>query len=225
MRKEETVIFACKTISDEVKLAIKKTACSWPVCWLEDNLHNFPDKLRVGMQKALDSLDGCERVLMAFGFCGNAIVGLKTRSFSLVIPRIDDCISLLLGGMERRKELASEQQSIYLTEGWMRSEANIWSEYEYTLKKYGEENAKFIVDAMYGQYDALTVLDTGAYDVPSLEKKGREIAKTFSLEQKTVQGTTSLLERLLLGPWDEERFVVIPPYSEVTEKAADLKLL
>lgn len=225
MKDKHTIVFACKTMFDEVNLAMRKTGCTWPIYWLEDNLHNFPDKLRRGMQTGLDELDGYKRVLMAFGLCGNAVIGLKTHSFSLVLPRVDDCISLMLGGMDRRVKEEAQKKRIYLTEGWLRSDANIWSEYQYTIKKYGKKTAKYVMDAMYGKYDALTLLDTGAYDLSTLEKKAEKIADAFDLMQETISGTTSMLEGLLMGPWKEEEFIILPPYSTFKEKDADLRLL
>ncbi|MBC7293206.1 MAG: DUF1638 domain-containing protein, partial [Thermoleophilia bacterium] len=37
-----------------------------------------------------------EEVLLALGFCGKALQGLRAQHLRLVFPRVDDCISLLL---------------------------------------------------------------------------------------------------------------------------------
>ena len=223
--KEKTVIFACKTIYDEVNLAREKCGCTYPVRFLEDNLHNFPDKLREAIQKELDELNGADRVLMAFGVCGNAVVGLKTHSFQLILPRVDDCISLMLGSMRRRAEISKKGQSIYLTRGWLENPSNIWAEYEYTVKKYGKETAECVIQAMYGKYENLTLIDTKAYELKRVEERISKMADAFHLVPRKVEGTVTILEQLFTGPWEEEQFIVVPPYAEITEKKADLHLL
>jgi hypothetical protein len=223
--KEKIVIFACKTIYDEVNLAREKCSCTYPVHFLEDNLHNFPDKLREAVQKELDKLDGADRVLMAFGLCGNAMIGLKSHSFQLILPRVDDCISMMLGSMKRRAEISKEGQSIYLTRGWLENPSNIWAEYEYTVKKYGKKTAEYIIKTMYGKYENLTLIDTKAYELEMIEERTSRIADAFHLVPREVEGTVIMLEQLFTGPWEEEQFIVVPPHSAVTEEKADLHLL
>ena len=211
----KTAIFACNTIRDEIMLADNNVQSGHDFYWLESNLHNFPDKLRAGMQAQLDKLDGYDRVLMVFGFCGNSILGLKTHSFEMILPKVDDCITLMIGSIDKRAELSKGHHSIYLTRGWLEHESNLWSEYEYTVKKYGEDAAQYVIDVMYGNYDTLSLVDTGAYIVDSIREQAELIARRFNLEQKIIEGTTSLIERLLIGPWDADRFLVVPPYSSV----------
>jgi hypothetical protein len=211
----KTSVLACNTIRDELLLAERKVNSGCEIIWLESNLHNYPDKLRTEMQKGLDSLVGCDRVLMAFCFCGNSVVGLKTHSFELILPRIDDCISLLLGSIEKRAELSKGRQCFFLTKGWLEHESNIWSEYEYTVKKYGEESAQFVINAMFGNYDTLSLIDTGAYDVDSIMNKAAQMSQKFGLQLNSLQGTTTLLEQLLSGPWDESKFIIIPQFTSI----------
>lgn len=220
--QERIVVFACNTIRSEVELAYQKTGCTYPIIWLESNLHNFPEKLRAEEQRILDTLDGYDRVLMAIGFCGNSVVGLKTHSFQLTIPRVDDCISLMLGSCANRAALAHERKSIFLTKGWLQNEANIWSEFEYTVRKYGNKKAMRILKEMYKHYAFLSLIDNGAYDVQEIRDTAEKIAEAFHLNLQVIPGTTSLLEQLLTGPWDERNFVTIPPHSVFTYANAAL---
>ena len=220
----KTAILACYTIKSEVLLAMQRTQCMHDVYYVESNLHNFPDKLRVEIQSQLDKLDGYERVLLAFAFCGNSVAELKTHSFQLVLPRTDDCISLLIGSVTERARLAAGRHSIYLTKGWLENEANIWDEYLYTLNKHGEEKTRFVTEAMYGHYELLSLVDTGAYEVGSIMERANEISERFNLECLVIPGTTSYLEQLITGPYDEELFVVAPPGSTLEIGALTLNM-
>ena len=81
-----------------------RVGCDYPVLWLESGLHNWPDKLQNRIQELLDQCQSYDTVLLAMSFCGNSVAGLETRDFQLVIPRSDDCITLLLGSLTRRQE-------------------------------------------------------------------------------------------------------------------------
>ena len=46
-----------------------------------------------------------EAVILAYGLCSNGVIGLRSRSLPVVVPRCDDCISLFLGSADRYREL------------------------------------------------------------------------------------------------------------------------
>lgn len=218
----KTVIVSCRTIEDEVMAAHAKAGVDYPVEWLESGLHNQPPILLARLQETLDALD-CERVLLAMGFCGNSYKGLKLGGYELIVPRVDDCISLLLGGVDRRMEVSRELAAYFFTEGWMRGERNIWEEYKYTVEQYGEEMAETVMEMMYSHYRTLALLDTGVGDVDALCEKVEPLAEALHLERKKVSATLDYFTDLFLGPWDDPtRFVRFAPGSTVQE--SDLTL-
>lgn len=210
----ETVIVGCKTLENELLRAVEETGCGYEILWIESGLHNYPKKLNQVLQETLDGC-GANRVLAAMGFCGNSIENISTGDYTLIFPRVDDCISLLLGSCKRRMEISRAHGTYFLTEGWLKGERNIWKEYEYTMEKYGEETGKEIFSMMLGNYRSLALLDTGCY---SMEKAGAEaenIAKTLELEYKILPATLDYMKKLLAGPWTEKEFLIIPPHSMV----------
>lgn len=54
-----------------------------------------------------------DRILLATGFCGDSFCGLETRHTELIIPRTDDCISLLLGSAETGESSPSTAGRIF----------------------------------------------------------------------------------------------------------------
>lgn len=203
----ETAVIACKTIETELGAAMAATGKDYPVLWLESGLHNDPQRLNARLREELGKLRG-GRALLAMGFCGNSVNGLRAEGFELVIPRADDCITLLLGGTERRARITRELAAYFLTEGWLRGEQNLWVEYRHTVKKYGEKRAKRISEVMYSHYRTLALVDTGAEPVGPLLESTRIIAETLGFAQEVIPGTLSWLEELLTGPWGEPRFIV-----------------
>lgn len=203
----KTVILSCRTLEDELNAALIKSGMDYPVVWLESGLHNVPKKLTRRIQEELDKIEA-DRVLLAMGFCGNAMAGIH-GNFEMILPRADDCISLLLGSVERRMDVGRELSAYFFTEGWMRGERNIIVEYEHTLEKYGEELTESIMEMMYSHYRTLAILNCGVGDVPSLFERTEEISQKLSLEQKELAGTLDWLVELFQGPWPEEKYITV----------------
>lgn len=212
----KTVVLACQSLQNEVKLAMKRANFTLPLVILEENNHDVPTLLRENIQRKLDTLTQYDRVILAFGTCGGAMVGLKTGNFELILPRVDDCLSILMGSMERRQEVLEGGFGIFLTDRWLLHEKNMRSELDRIEKRYSPEQAKKVIAVMYGKFDSLNVIDTGAYDVPSILPQTKALAQRLNLTHRIQQGTTAYLEELLTGPWPKERFIRIAPQTAVT---------
>jgi hypothetical protein len=213
----DCVIIGCRTLENEIKQAMAEYHCYYPVSWIESGLHNVSKKLHIALQEALEAVGKCGVVLFAMGFCGNAVAGLQTGDFSIVLPRVDDCISLLLGSYKSRIGLTRNNATYFLTEGWLKGERNIWKEYEYTINKYGKETGTEIFDMMFGHYRTLALLDTGCYALAESETQTHIIADALKLEYQLIPATISYIGGLLTGPWDNGRFITIPPHSIIQE--------
>lgn len=207
---KKTVI-ACRTLERELTKAMDGQ--KWDVRWLESGLHNTPKVLTKRLQETLDSCEGSDLVLLAMGFCGNAVVGLRSGNFSLILPRVDDCISLVLGGSGIR---LSYPATYFLTRGWLDGERNLWREYVYTIQRYGESLGNQIFQTMLHSYQTLALIDTGCFDLPAAEMETRQIAEKLNLTYQSIPGTLSYLRQLLNGPWPEEQFIQLSPHSILT---------
>lgn len=212
-----TIIVACKTLQNELAAAMSACDYSCEIRWIESGLHNFPKKLHNTLQDLLDQCTDCDTVLLAMGFCGNSVAGIQTHDFQLVMPRIDDCISLLLGSVSRRKEQSATGSTYFMTEGWLEGERNIWKEYEYTIHKYGPELGQEIFDTMFQNYRNLALIDTGCFDMKKAIAETQEIARKLDLSYIQLPGTIDYLKELLSGQWDSERFIILPPHSRLEQ--------
>lgn len=214
------VIISCKTIENELRTAMNQMQCHYPVLWLESGLHNWPDKLRQRIQELLDTCEAYDTVLLAMGFCGNSVVGLHTHGFRLVIPRCDDCITLLLGSPKRRLGLSG---TYFLTEGWLEGEMNIWKEYRLCVSKYGEKRGRRIFQTMLAHYQNLALLDTGCRGCEKTEPEVKKTADALNLQYIKLEGTLDQIKELLASNWPEERFILVPPNSNVVPAMCTLK--
>lgn len=205
----KTVAIACQTIEDELNAIYNTLVDPFPIVWVESGLHNFPSQLKVRIQQEIDKISGVDNILLLFGYCGNSIEGLVAEQARLVVPKVEDCISLLLGGNQIRQALSRQTPAFYLTDGWLRYEKNIYWEYEQCIKKYGEARSLRIFQAMFAHYSSLNFIDTECYDLESVMSRTAEFATKLNLNQGVVLGTLKLITKALLGEWDEN-FLIVP---------------
>jgi len=65
---------------------------------LDFGLHINPANLKRALQDAIDVAAGAaDTVILGYGLCSMAVIGLRANGCTLVIPRVDDCIALFLG--------------------------------------------------------------------------------------------------------------------------------
>jgi len=217
-----TLVIGCKTIKDEITRAIANTGCQYEVRWTQGGLHYVPGKLCDAIQEILDGANEFDRVLLANGYCGNTLIGLRNQSAELIIPRVDDCISLMLGSCANKLEILSESKAYFMTEGWLNFERNIWAEYSYCVSRYGQSQADDIFHAMFGNYRSLVLLDTDCFDLDDVRTRTEQIASSLHLEHRVIPGTTSYIERLLKGPWPDEDFLIVPPHTTIDDDTLTL---
>lgn len=183
----------------------------YPVKWVESGLHLYPDKLGSTLQCEIDSISNVDAIILGYGLCGNALLGLKACGARLVVPRIDDCISLLLGSYSRRMDLAKEMGTYFLTRGWLENESNIVSDYIRCVERYGEERSRKIFKTILTHYRRLALIDTGTYSADDEGiRRACEVMEQLGLYTCIVPGSPQYLRKLLTGPWDED-FVVLEP--------------
>jgi hypothetical protein len=155
-----------------------------------------------------------EEVLMALGFCGNALNGLSSRYLRLVFPRVDDCISLLLNRGCAREEVPRNPRHYYLTRGWFSHTSSLQEAFDEWDKRYGPERAAKLRQTMWAGYEQVDLIDTQAYDVKDCLAESRGVAERLSLAHGVVTGSVQLLERLFRGERDSE-IVVVPPRETI----------
>lgn len=215
MQPEREVMIACNTLRTEIEHVVAAHGVERRTVWLESKLHNVPANLKEKLQKSLDDVEDADRVLLGFGNCGNVVQGLVAGDFEIIIPRLDDCISLVMGSQMRREQYSRDNRAMYLTDGWMDTGHNLIDEYQSAVDQYGEEEAEAIFGMMYVHYETMAYLDTGLYDVGELMERTRSICELIEVVQKTEPATLSYVERLVCGPWTEDLFVRVAPHQTV----------
>ncbi len=210
------ILIACGMLEDEINALYRELDCKIPVIWVERGFHNSPGSLKEKLQELIDQNQDCDEILLSFGLCGNGTEGLLSRKTTLVMPKFDDCIQMLLCDGNRSCRSFTEPGSIYLTRGWTLDSEAILSQYETYIETYGEESAEAILEMMYGHYEAVTVIDTGYSELSSVMEYAEKAAELLELSTRTVKGFVCILRQLLTGCW-EENFIVKKPGEPVKQ--------
>jgi Protein of unknown function (DUF1638) len=207
MNENDYHVISCATVAEELRhLGVPEERLTV----LEFGLHVYPDQLKVRLQEAIAAVPGDCDILLGYGLCSYSVVGLKSESHRLVIPRVDDCIPLFLGSrQEHLARLAEAPGTYYLTKGWVEAQKEAIDEYERLRGKYGEERANKVARLMYKNYTQVVLIDTGNYRMDDYRTFARLMAYFLDLEFNEVPGSNRLLEKMLAGDWDGE-FLVVP---------------
>jgi hypothetical protein len=202
-----TKIIACATVIEEM-LPLLPPGMAYEV--LDFGLHLSPPNLRQMLQAAVDaSCPNYETLLLGYGLCSMAVIGLKANGCRLVIPRTDDCIGIFLGSQQAYSEQVSKEAgTYYLTKGWIEVADTPFDEYERLVEQYGVERAKRIMDIMLKNYKRLVYIDTGHQDNARYVEIAKRTAEKFHLRFEEVRGSNALIVKMLKGEWDDDFLVV-----------------
>jgi hypothetical protein len=208
----DSIVIACETLKDELNAAVNITGSRLPIIWIDSKYHLDPGGLRKKLQQEIDSITNVKNILLAFGCCGNALIGIKATTANLIIPKTDDCISMVLSKQgEKFKRL---KKTYFLTKGWIESPRSLTEEYTRAVTRYGKRKAERIFKLMLNSYKYLMLIDTKSYDVNKYVCKAQKIADITNLELIIENGGIWFLKKLLTGPYDDD-FCIIQKNDEV----------
>jgi|LGVF01.2.fsa_nt_gb hypothetical protein len=212
--KKDILLIACEMIKDEIFFAMERTEISYNTVWMNSELHNNPEFLTIELQKEINNHQDYDMILLAYGCCGNGLVGLVSKTTKLAFLRSEDCIHILL---HNNKELKSFQgETYFITKGWMMAKKSLNEEYHYAINKYGPKRAEKIMRIMFKSYQNLVMIDSGAYDLEEFIQCARHLSQVLQLEFMITKGDISLLEMLLSLDWDHH-VVEISPGDKISK--------
>lgn len=227
-------LIACEIFFREMCAAVARSVNQVDLEFLPKGLHDVGQaEMGRRLAAALARVDESryEAILLGYGLCNNGVVGLEARKIPLVVPRGHDCITLFLGSKERYLQYFQTHPGVYFkTSGWIERGENqqnpasiaqrlgMAQTYEELVAKYGEDNARFLYEElcnMTRNYWALAYIEMGIEPDDRFERHTRELAAQRNWKFEKLQGDMRLIQALVDGPWDEDRFLVVPPGHRV----------
>lgn len=215
------VVIACEVMRGRIEAYLPKDT---PLTFMSYDYHVRPKSMRAAVQAQLDSLEHPSRVIIGYGSCGNGIIGLKSGAHTLFIPRMDDCIAMMLGSYEKyRHEFASNPGTYYLNKGWLEAGNEPMTEYYDYIERYGEKNADYLMQTLYAHYKRLSFIAFSQEELEAYRPKALAVAefcrKRWGMEYEERMGSDDFLSGLVALPDNPQRstrdFLVVSPGETV----------
>jgi hypothetical protein len=227
----------CQVFTREMENVVARS----PHCIDSENipmgLHELGVDMRSHIQERIDAADNCgyDAILLGYALCGRGTEGLRAGKTKLVLPRVHDCIGLLMGGHEAYQAYFENHPGVYYrSSGWtefqtegmalqpafpaQKSTLGERRTLEELVAQYGEDNGQFLFEQFNSfrqHYTGLTYISTGVASDEVSRAKARAEAEKNHWTFEEVAGSLSLLEHLVNGDWDAASFLVVPPGASI----------
>lgn len=226
-------LICCEVFLREVCMAAARSVNTIDPEFTPQGAHDNPDRLRELLQCKIDAIqenEGYDAVLLGYGICGNSTVGLTARSIPMVIPRAHDCCTIFLGSRSKFLECFKDNLSAeWSSTGYMERGDSFLREsdsgrllgldktYQEYVEQYGEENAKYIWEALHppSHDDEFIFIETKETAHLGYLQKLRDLAEKQGKGVRVLKGDTRLIKGLMQGNWDEKEYLVVPPGSTI----------
>lgn len=227
LRAGSVALVACRVLEAEIGAVAADARHIVRREWFDIGLHDRPERLRGNLTAAIaraEADSSVEQVVLAYGLCGLALVGLAPRRCTLVVPRAHDCLTLFLGDRERYAETMRREPGTYwYSPGWNREKRVPGPDREATLRKeytarFGAEQAESLLEAERGTFAHHTCAgytDLGLPGDDAHRRYAEACARSMGWRFEHHRGDPALLRALLHGPWDAGRFLVVTPGEQI----------
>lgn len=223
--KLPVVFIACQVMQSMLaKVLLDGLAAE--VTYMDYGLHRIPGKMTGTLQEAIDGVAQPSLIVLGYGLCGNGLDGIQARQHTLLVPRTDDCIAILLGSRKSYlREFEAEPGTYYLSKGWLESGSNPLNEYHELVEKYGEADAQWIMDTQYQNYRRLVLVAQTEAEIDAYRPQALEVAaycRRWDMRYEEIVGSDQYVRRLVevAAALDkaDQNFLVVPPGGEIKQE-------
>jgi len=235
---QPVVIIACNVLQDMLE-ALLPPDVAGRVTYFDFAMHRTPKKMVLTLQEAIDSISQPSLVVLGYGLCGNGLNGIRAGRHTLLIPRTDDCIAILLGSRQAyMRQFQAEPGTYYLSKGWLEASdkrpeqpqsaqygADPLTQYHEYVAQYGQETADWLMDQLYCHYKRLALVGHSQADLEKYRSRAMEVARyceRWGMRYEEILGSDQYLRRLIERASALEQvdgdFLVIPPGGEIRQE-------
>lgn len=230
-------LLACKALYRECSLLSSQSRNFIDATYLQQGLHDTPNLLHQALQSEIDRIDegndlySCkprlnkdfDAIILGYGLCSNALIGLFSKKYKIIVPRCDDCIALFLGSYKKYREYFDQHCGTYwynaswIENAYTPSKANDEAMLKEYTEKFGEDNAKYIIEmeSPTKNYTRCAYVEWDELNFPEYLAYTKDAARHFGWEFDLVNGNSVFLRDLFEGNWDAERFLVVPAGKKI----------
>jgi hypothetical protein len=224
-------LIACEVALRELCYCAARSPNLIDLEFLSQGYHDNPE---IGLRRLQDRIDQIEpdryeAILLGYGLCNNILAGLTARQTPLIVPRAHDCITFFLGSRQKYQEsFLQHPGTYYYTSGWLehrqrggerperRQGAGLGEDqsYEAMVVQYGEDNARYLAEFMNAwtrNYTRGVFIDFPFSSHLDHKLQAAATCSAHGWQYEQIEGDLGLLQGLLDGDWDDERYLRIEP--------------
>jgi hypothetical protein len=224
-------LIACEVAFRELCYCAARSPNLIDLEFLSQGYHDNPE---IGLRRLQDRIDQIEperyeAILLGYGLCNNMLAGLAAGHTPLIVPRAHDCITFFLGSSRKYQELFSQHPgTFYYTSGWLehrqrggerperRQGAGLGADksFEDMVAQYGEDNARYLTEFMNAwtqHYSRGVFIDFPFSSHLDHRQHVQATCSAHGWEYEETEGDLGLLQDLLDGTWDDDRYLRVEP--------------
>jgi hypothetical protein len=219
--EEKRCIIACKVLWREISYLTARSPKVFDVFFLEQGLHDEPQKLQSILQSTITKLEKeYPLILIGYGLCSNGIEGISSSTSKLVFIRAHDCITMFLGSKEKYRRMFDKHPGTYwYGTGWMETSAlpdGLFydKKFEEYKERYDEDTAEYLIQSeqeWIKKYHQITFIHQEIIDEKNYIEAAKKSAQLFQWNFKHCKGDLKLLEDWIAGRWYSKRFLILEP--------------
>jgi hypothetical protein len=219
-----TALVSCDIIRPELEALARRHAPRTRLAFCDQDLHRRPEQMPAVIQQKVDEVaadDPVERVVLGYGLCSNGLVGVKAPAQGLIVPRVHDCVALVLGSREAYdQQFNANPGTYYLTASWIDADKDPLGtmDKEYT-PRLGRETAEWGMREELRHHSRIALVDCGVCSgsCDRVRARARQNAAFFEKHYEELQGSAQYLKRLITGPYPEDDFIQVAPGDAVRQ--------
>ncbi len=216
-KTQPVVVISCAVFQHLVEEMLPEEMAA-EISFLDYGLHLVPKNLKATIQKTIESVAEPSLVVLGYGLCGNGLNGIEAGQHTLLIPRTDDCISILMGSYDSYlKEFYDNPGTYYLTKGWLESGSDPLKQYHNMVESYGEETAEWLMNEQYQNYKRIVLIAHTPEDLEQYRPRAQEVAKyceRWDMQYSELVGSDAyvggLVQAITTLKESNEDFLLIP---------------
>ena len=228
-------LIGCKVLEREIASVSYNCRNMLDVSLIRQSIHEKPRQLHALLQEEIDRIDRNEdthsqnteivdydAILLAYGLCTGVSMGLKSEKYPIVIPRVHDCVAMLMGSREMYGEYYFKNPGTFYTScgftelAYFKNEEQEQRAMDKCLRRYKgnrrlAEKAYALEKSFTENYERISFIRWPQLPMPEYEERNREDARKRGWQFEVLPGSDTILRKLVDGQWDEDLFLVVPP--------------
>lgn len=192
-------VIACDIMKRELDRLLANTPEVTKVIFLEAALHIYPKKMKKAIKEQINAIKHeVDVIFLGYGFC-QSLQGIEHEvDVPVIMPQLDDCISILFTPERYKSEKRKEVGTWFMTAGWADVGADMVIKELHLDRatRYGKDPLE-MARRLFTHYKRGLFIDTGVGEKDYLRAKAEGFCKDFNLKLEETTSDSKILDQMI----------------------------